>query len=436
MRCRVAPLFWLLAMIALWETDLAAAQAQDEPREAEAEPKTPQQSEPKDTQSTPAPRPWNRLESKWVNAQVGGAIALDFVRYHQYDSSLQQVGDLTEFERPNIRALRLGVAGTFNFTKPWLWSIAGAYRGFDRGFDQSTQDAWALFDLSLSVPIEKLGTVIIGKAKEPFSMERLMGGGVMPALERSMGIDALTSARNVGVQIGNHFAGKRMTWRGGVFNDWLFTEEPFSTSATQYIGRLTGLPLDQPQGLGLLHLGISGRYSASNPRMIRFKNSPEVFQPVFVDTDDFSAEEMSNANLEAYYQKGPFWLASEYLYARIRSPANGDPSFRAFFVQPTWIINGESRPYSGEVGIFGRLRPEKRVTAGGTGLFEIGARYSMVDLEDGSIRGGEMSRLSGIFNWYLSESTLTSFNYGLIRLDREGTVGYTNIFQLRLFLSF
>jgi hypothetical protein len=70
------------------------------------------------------------------------------------------------------------------------------------------------------------------------------------------------------------------------------------------------------------------------------------------------------------------------------------------------------------------------------GLFEIGARYSMVDLEDGSIRGGEMSRLTGIFNWYLSGSTLTSFNYGLIRLDRGGTVGYTNIFQLRLFLSF
>jgi phosphate-selective porin len=423
-------------MIALWETDLAVAQAQDAPRAEKAEPETQQQTDPKDTQPPPAPRPWNRLESKWVNAQAGGGIALDFVRYHQYDSSLQQVGDLTEFERPEIRALRLGVAGTFNFTKPWLWYVAGAYRGFDRGFDQSTQDAWALFDLSLTVPIEKLGSVTVGKTKEPFSMERLMGGGVMPATERSMGIDALTSARNIGIQLGNHFAGKRMTWRGGVFNDWLFTEESFSASAIQYIGRLTGLPLNQPEGIGLLHLGISGRYSASNPRMIRFKNSPEVFEPVFVDTGDFSAEDMTNTNLEVYYQKGPFWLATEYLYANIRSPANGDPSFRAFFVQPTWVLNGETRPYMGEVGIFGTMRPEKNVTDGGAGLFEVGARYSMVDLEDGSISGGEMSRLTGIFNWYLSSGALTSFNYGLVRLDRGGTVGYTNIFQLRLFLFF
>jgi phosphate-selective porin len=422
--------------MALWNTDPAIAQAQDAPRAETAEPKTPQQSDPEDTQLPPAPRPWNRLESKWVNAQPLGGLALDFVRYHQYDSSLQQVGDLTEFERPEVRVLRLGAAGTFNFQKPWLWYITGAYRGFDRGFDRSAEDAWTLLDLSLTVPIEKLGSVTVGKIKEPFSMERLMGGGLLPAMERSMGIDALTSARNVGVQIGNHFAGKRMTWRGGVFNDWLFTEEPFSTSATQYIGRLTGLPLDQPQGVGLLHLGISGRYSASIPRMIRFKNSPEVFQPVFVDTGDFSAEEMTNTNVEAYYQKGPFWLATEYLHASIRSPANGDPSFRAFFVQPTWVLNGESRPYNGEVGIFGTLRPKKKVTEGGTGLFEVGVRYSMVDLEEGSISGGEMSRLTGVFNWYLSGTALTSFNYGLVRLDREGAVGYTNIFQLRLFLSF
>ncbi len=331
MRCRAALCFWLLAMIVLWETDLAVAQAQDAPRAETPEPKTSPQSEPEDTQLLPTPRPWNRLESKWVNAQALGGLALDFVRYHQYDSSIQQVGDLTEFERPEVRVLRLGARGTFNFQKPWLWYITGAYRGFDRGFDRSAEDAWTLLDLSLTIPIEKLGSVTVGKIKEPFSMERLMGGGLLPAMERSMGIDALTSARNVGVQIGNHFAGKRMTWRGGVFNDWLFTEESFGSSATQYIGRLTGLPLDQPQGAGLLHLGISGRYSASRTRILRFSVAPEVFQPVFVDTGDFSAEEMTNTNVEAYYQKGPFWLATEYLHASIRSPANGDPSFRAFF---------------------------------------------------------------------------------------------------------
>ena len=151
---------------------------------------------------------------------------------------------------------------------------------------------------------------------------------------------------------------------------------------------------------------------------------------------------MTHVGIEAHYQKGPFWLATEQIYTKIESIEYDDPSFSSLFVQASWIVNGASRPYVKRSGIFGVLRPRKTVTERGAGLIELGARYSRVDLNGGRVRGGEMSRLSGIANWYLTRGALASFNYGRVRLDepvppsRETRVGTTHLFQLRLFLLF
>lgn len=268
-------------------------------------------------------------------------------------------------------------------------------------------------------------------------MERLMGGGVMPGLERAMGTDALTPARNVGIQLGDNIAGDRMTWAAGVFNDWAFTGESFDRAASQVIGRLTGLVLDRPHGGGLLHVGVSGRYSDVKPGFLKFSTTPEVFQfPTVLDTGEFPANTMTHGLIELYYQRGPLWLGGEAFSTWIDSPESGNPRFSSAWVQGSWIVNGDSRPYLRERGIFGVLRPERSVTEGGVGLFEVGARLSTVDLEDGAVNGGEASRLTGIANWYLTARTLLAFNYGLVRLDLAGVESTVHTFQLRLFMLF
>jgi phosphate-selective porin OprO/OprP len=383
------------------------------------------------------PRPWNAFETSWINGLLFGGMALDFVRYAQNPASREQLGDLTDYEVPEIRVMRLGLAGTFNFSRPWRWYVSGAYRGFDQGFDRSEDEAWSLFDLRVEVPVGRLGWLTVGKFKEPLSMERLMGGGFMPVIERAMGTDALTPSRNVGVQLGGHLAHSRMTWAAGVFNDWAFTGESFDRAASQVIGRVTGLPMNRPHGPGLLHLGVAGRYSDVKPGALRFKTTPEVFSfPTVLDTGQFAADSMSHGLLEGYYQKGPLWLGGEFLFARIGSPEYGDPVFRSAWVQASWVLNGVSRPYVMQRGVFGILSPRRGVSDGGRGLFEIGARYSTLDLEDGAVRGGESSRLTGVFNWYLTGRSLLAFNYGLIRLDVDGTESHTHAFQMRLFLLF
>ncbi len=100
-----------------------------------------------------------------------------------------------------------------------------------RWISRSEDASWSLFDLWVEAPIGNIGWLTVGKFKEPLSMERLMGGGFMPGIERTMGTDALTPSRNVGLQIGNHFANARMTWTAGVFNDWAFTGESFCSAS-------------------------------------------------------------------------------------------------------------------------------------------------------------------------------------------------------------
>jgi phosphate-selective porin OprO/OprP len=173
------------------------------------------------------------------------------------------------------------------------------------------------------------------------------------------------------------------------------------------------------------------------PGKLRFSNSPEVFSaPDFVDTQEFEAENMTHIVLEAYYQKGPFWFASEQMYVNVKSKQTRDPVFKSFFAQATWALNGKSRPYNQDLGYFGVLRPNAPFWNGGKGILEVGTRYSKVDLTEGTLLGGEMSRLTGIFNWFWASNVLSSFNYGLVRLDREKKIGYTNIFQLRIFMAF
>ena len=362
------------------------------------------------------PRPWNAFETSWINGLFFGGMALDFVRYAQNPASREQLGDLTDYEVPEIRVMRLGLAGTFNFSRPWRWYVSGAYRGFDQGFDRSEDETWSLFDLWVEAPLGRLGWLTVGKFKEPLSMERLMGGGFMPGIERAMGTDALTPSRNVGVQLGGHLAHARMTWAAGVFNDWAFTGESFGRAASQV--------RFQPALL-------------RKPGVLRFKTTPEVFSfPTVLDTREFPAESMTHGLLEAYYQKGSLWLGSELLFTSVDSPESGDPVFRSAWVQASWVLNGSSRPYSPERGLFGVLRPAKGVSRGGRGLFEIGVRYSALDLDDGAVRGGESSRLTGIFNWYLTARSLLAFNYGLIRLALDGVESHTQAFQMRLFLLF
>jgi len=379
---------------------------------------------------------WNRWESKYVDGLFVAALALDRTRWVSQDSaSERQVGDLSDFSGGEIRGFRLGAVGTLNFDNPWVYTVFAATNAFDSGFDQDRSDDFTWFDVRLDIPFYKGTTLSIGKQKEPISMERLTSLLFLPMQERAAAFDAMLPARNTGVMLSGNMIGQRMSWAGGVFNNWLDADESFSDTATQFIGRLTGVPFESADTSNLLHLGLGGRYTNAK-NGVRYFSEPEFNQaPDYVDTDFIDADDAYTWDLEAAWRKGPFMLAGEFLRTDVDAPAAGDPSFSGYYLAGTWALTGEMRSYNYKGGVFNRPPIARSVYQDGWGAWELVARYSYSDMTDGPIDGGKMDIWSLGVKWWLTPFFVVDMNYRYIDLDRFGETGASSGLNGRIVLS-
>jgi phosphate-selective porin OprO/OprP len=380
---------------------------------------------------------WNRWETSYISGIFLAAMMLDRQYWHSQDSASEsQVGDLGDFDGGEIRGLRFGVVGTLNFPQPWIYTVFVATNAFDKDFGTEDNDDLTLYDLRLDIPIFARTTLSVGKQKEPISMERTMSLIYLPMQERSAVLDAMLPARNVGILLSGTGFDHRMTWVGGVFNDWLDTGASLDDAATQYIGRVTWLPWTSDDESNLLHLGFGLRYTDAKEGLFyatepEFNKSPDF---VSTGTDVFDADNSLTYNLEASWRKGPFWLLGEYVLNDVDAPELGSPDFTGYFVTGSWALTGEMRGYNRKSGIFNPLPVAKSVYQGGWGAWEVAARWSDIDLTDGLVDGGEMQILSLGLNWWLSPFFNVSSNYRNISLDRFGIKGQSDGFLIRVVL--
>ena len=92
------------------------------------------------------------------------------------------------------------------------------------------------------------------------------------------------------------------------------------------------------------------------------------------------------------------------------------------------------RPYNKRSGVLGPVPIRQSVNDGGWGELELSARFSHLDLTDGTIEGGEMSIFSLGANWWLSRAFNTNLNFRTIRLDRYGLEGTSSGLAARILL--
>jgi phosphate-selective porin OprO/OprP len=378
---------------------------------------------------------WNRWETKWVSGIFLAAVVLDRQRWFSRDGdSRQQVGSLSEFDGGEIRGFRVGAAGTLNFKRPWVYTIFAATHAFDKGFDSERDDDFTFFDYRLDIPLPANTTLSVGKQKEPISMERIMSMTFLPMQERSAVADALLPSRNFGIVLSGTALGQRMSWAGGAFNDWIDHGESFDDNASQLVGRVTGLPFVSDDEGNLVHLGLGVRYTNAKEGLLG-QTEPEFNNaPLFVETGLMEADDSLLFDLEASWRAGPFWLAGEYVVTDLDSPALGDPSFDGYHVTASWAFSGEMRSYNRRSGIFNQLPVSRSVYEGGWGAWELGLRWSELDLTDGVVEGGELQVASVGVNWWLSPIFNVNFNYRHVNLDRFGLDGDTHGFNTRVLL--
>lgn len=385
---------------------------------------------------------WNRYDGDHVAGLFVGALVLDRMYWiDQSRSSAAQVGDLTEFEGGEIRALRFGGVGTLNFDKPWVWTLLGATHAFDKGFDAVESDEFTMFDVRLDIPLWERASFSIGKQKEPISMERIMAMTDMPMQERAAVSDALLPSRNVGMVMAGNLFDERMTLAGGVFNNWLDKDQPGSPgdNSTQLVGRATWLPLVSSNESTILHLGAGYRFS-NGKEGFETSVAPEFKSaPGFVATVLFAVDELVSYQGEASLRSGPFWLHSEYIRTDVERSGQDDLMLQGYHITASWIVTGEVRPYNKNVGIFGGIPIARAVNQNGPGAWELSARFSQLDLSEapGAFGGdaGEMNIWSAGLTWLLNPYLNVFFNYRYITLNRSGEEGTSHGFNMRVVIA-
>jgi phosphate-selective porin OprO/OprP len=147
-------------------------------------------------------------------------------------------------------------------------------------------------------------------------------------------------------------------------------------------------------------------------------------------------------NPELAWVAGPLSFQSEYFRTFIHSGETGNPVFWGWYVQGSYFLTGEYRPYDRQYGVFDRVRPKKNFAPGKGqwGAWEMAVRYSVLDLSDRGIQGGEGRDITAGLNWYLYPTMRVMFNYvHSITQDRVNPLidrGRLNIYQMRVQLAF
>ena len=362
---------------------------------------------------------WIKFDNDYFSTILIGALALDRQSWESQDeASLAQVGDLQDFNGGEIRALRFGLAGAIKFDKPWIYMITGATNTFDKGFDTNTTDNVSFMDWRLDIPTFYNTTLSIGKQKEPISMERLMSMTFLPMQERALVSDALLPSRNFGAVLSGITLNQKLTWAGGVFNNWIEDEGSLSENSTELVGRTTWLPYQSEDEDELIHLAFGLRYSNAKEGL-RYASEPEFNKSsTFVDTGDIDADNSVTYNLEASWRKGPVWLIGEYTKSKVAADYLQNPELSGYHISAVFSVTGEMREYNKRSGTFSPLRVARSVEQGGWGALEVSTRWSVFDGSDGGLAAGDTSILSVGFAWWLTPKFNLNFNYRWIDLNR------------------
>lgn len=362
---------------------------------------------------------WNHWDTPKFSGLFTAIIGLDRQFWFSQNSASENViGKLKEQGGGTIRGFRFGSVGQFVlFNNPWSYTFFVASTAFDKGFNDSSDDALVFFDYRLDIPISDNLLLTIGKQKEPFSLERLAPSHLAAQQERTAASDAFLRARNIGVQLSGNFLNDRGTWAGGVFNPWIENDGGISQNATTLVGRVTALPFISSDEDQVVHIGLGGRFSQGF-KEIRFKNTPEFFNsPDFIDTDLIDADRFSLLNFETSYRNGPLWVSSEFSPGYIKS-ANENLRFQGFYIQMAYILTGETRGYRKKTGVFDAVPVAQSVKQGGIGAIEISTRFSNSNFNDGGVVGGNMNIYSLGANWWLTPVFGINFNFRVISVNR------------------
>ncbi|HEV7490620.1 MAG TPA: porin [Rhodanobacteraceae bacterium] len=283
---------------------------------------------------------------------------------------------------------------------------------------------------------EDYGAFRFGYSKTPVSFEGNTGTKADSFLELALPSQAIYENRRTGV-------------------DWMFERPQYIVNLGYYWGQdllgdndgttLGGRVAWTPRKAegDVIHLGVSASredrdattdgLGVTHAPSVTISTPPEAgLTPVrLVSSGALSgADHADRAGLEGLWIAGPWSLQGEAIREDV-SRTGGHPDFSAsgFYAFGSWVITGESRPYS--AGNVGNIKP-----AGTWGAWELLLRYSEIDLNDGAVQGGKEHDWTLGANWYLTQHFKFQANYIKAYSDKGNLSLDPTIFELRAQIMF
>lgn len=400
----------------------------------------------------------------WFRAGV--RVQWDNVWYNQSAQNVKAIGK--ELDGDYFRRIRPNFSGGFwevgEFNAEFkLENVANGQVGLD--------DVWVGVK---NIPF--IGTVRLGHFHLPHGLEADMYSSSKPMtfFEVYSGNNAFFQGERTGsgIWLTNSFANDRMTYAAVAYRPENSSNgADFAEGDYAGILRLTGLPIYENDGRCLLHLGGSATWRHARTGTVNFSTDPEIVdkaggdngygnpaggtapnaltgfaaapgnKTAWVSTGNIAANSSSIFAGELLYIRGPFSLQAEYDWAYIDGAViarknQGNLGFTGGYIQASYFLTGENRTYDKRLGRLGGeyitrantpfwlVRDEDGKFNYGLGAWELAARWSRLDLNDPSVKGGILDQTELGVNWHLNNNLRIQFMYLHVnRFDLPGAAG-------------
>lgn len=365
--------------------------------------------------------------------------------------------------RTRIRRVRLGFEGT----------VPGGL-GYKAEIDLANGSV-GFGDVVLSYAPAKTPLVFrAGNFETLNSMEQISSSNFVSFIERAAFNDAFGNTRRLGAAVA--VKSKNDDWRAEV---GLFSAHSIDSSLDNdgWIGAARLIYAPKTLG-GQLHLGVNYQYrdfasniaggtstgtgmpSANQLARYRARPNSQLTDVRFVDTGSFAAHSDQILGLEGMAIFKGLYLAGEAQWVKTKTYRAGDtasgndafsggnsavvaldnPGFFGAYGEVGYFLTGETRGYKRGDGTWARTKVLNPLSKGGSGAFQLAARYEYVDLDDDALTGGltnnfttgatslaaantrlgrggtQSSYLLGL-NWYPSDYVRLMVNYGRIEVE-------------------
>ena len=364
-----------------------------------------------------------RLNFGFTTFELGGGVLVDYFGYDQ-DSASRDQFHLASIGK--LRDARILTGGKFKTKRSFTWQAGVMY--------DAAAKKWLVRQTGLMVAVPELwGHFFIGRAKEGFSLNKVMVGYDGWSMERQPFTDATIPLLADGIKWLGYVPSQHWFWNLGLFTDVLSEGQTFSSYSHQAVARVGWVPKVSDSVGPLVHLGVSYRIGEPDKDSLRLRSRPEAFgAPYFIDTGTFPATLGQAMGPEFYYRAGRFMFGSEAYWQNAQSSTEGNLWFNGIEAVATWVTTGETRSYNTVGNYFRSIAPKKSVIQGGPGAWELVLKYSYANLNSHDVQGGRFARVTPMINWYLTDNMRFELGYGFGVLNRFGILGRTQFFQARL----